>query len=115
MTTSAMEAAVTDGEGAKRGAEHGVKDPRWINRSCDDIGRRLPIGDGRRRRVRMREQVIPTVHKRRGDIGTVLRGIAASASFGGLLFLTVLLATSPWAGADWAPSPGLSVGWMAAR
>ncbi|CAM9995706.1 unnamed protein product, partial [Ectocarpus sp. 4 AP-2014] len=38
-----------------------------------------------------------------------LESLVASAGFGGLLFLTVLLAGSPWTGDDWAPSPGLGV------
>ncbi|CAN0411042.1 unnamed protein product, partial [Ectocarpus sp. 12 AP-2014] len=33
----------------------------------------------------------------------------------GLLFLTVLLAESPWTVDDWAPSPGLGVFWSALR
>ncbi|CAM9899237.1 unnamed protein product, partial [Ectocarpus sp. 8 AP-2014] len=44
-----------------------------------------------------------------------LENLVASAGFGGLLFLTVLLAGSPWAGDDWAPSPGLGVFWSALR
>ncbi|CAM9713973.1 unnamed protein product, partial [Ectocarpus sp. 8 AP-2014] len=44
-----------------------------------------------------------------------LESLVASAGFGGLLFLTVLLAGSPWAGDDWAPSPGLGVFWSALR
>lgn len=42
-------------------------------------------------------------------------GMACSAGFGGLLFLTVLLAGSPWTGDEWAPSPLLGVGWSAFR
>lgn len=51
---------------------------------------------------------------RRGKDGYV-ESLMTSASFGGLLFLTVLLVSSPWAGEDWAPSPGLHAGWAAIR
>ncbi|CAM9644931.1 unnamed protein product, partial [Ectocarpus sp. 6 AP-2014] len=44
-----------------------------------------------------------------------LESLVASAGFGGLLFLTVLLTGSPWTGDDWAPSPGLGVFWSALR
>ncbi len=44
-----------------------------------------------------------------------MEGLVASGGFGGLLFLTVLLAGSPWTGDEWAPSPGLGAGWSALR
>ena len=47
--------------------------------------------------------------------GGSVEGLVASAGFGGLLFLTVLLAGSPWTGEEWAPSPGFGGGWSALR
>lgn len=44
-----------------------------------------------------------------------LPSFVASLAFGGLLFLTVLLAGTPWTGDEWAPSPGLRPDWAGLR
>lgn len=49
------------------------------------------------------------------DVPRVAQQAVLSATFGGLLFITILLATSPWTGEDWAPSPSLGPGWRAMR
>lgn len=62
-------------------------------------------GEGRKRGDRRAEGIC---------LGFVV-DMVASASFGGLLFLTVLLVGSPWTGDEWAPSPGLGAGWTALK
>ncbi|CAN0401973.1 unnamed protein product, partial [Ectocarpus fasciculatus] len=67
-----------------------------------------------------RPPLLPRLGPRRGGDASrpspgFLESLVASAGFGGLLFITVLLAGSPWTGEDWAPSPGVGVFWSALR
>ncbi|CAN0072493.1 unnamed protein product, partial [Ectocarpus fasciculatus] len=67
-----------------------------------------------------RPPLLPRLGPRRGGDASqpspgFLESLVVSAGFGGLLFITVLLAGSPWTGEDWAPSPGVGVFWSALR
>ena len=48
-------------------------------------------------------------------VSEFLQNLAASASFGALLFLTMLLAGSPLTGEDWNPSPSFGIVWSVVR